>query len=239
MSSRAVQVEDLARVTPSLLRRADDMCRRRLAREHAGGKRFANRSADVRFAARDRLLADIRLAHTESDRVRREAFVEPADLEPEQRQLYWAGVRGYLMGFGDRPGRLADLGWRTELPGLGVELVSDAGLPFEHAGGGRELRILKLGGRRAGAPLLEPVELRCALVRTASWAPDSLTIVVADLLEAETVTHISDFEVERREADAWIGERVAVIQRNAAHGRPRAGADCNGCAFIAGCDAHA
>ncbi len=139
------------------------MCRRRLAREHAGGKRYANRSADARFAVSNRLVADARLAHTDPVLVRREAFVDPRDLEPEQRACYWAGVRGYLANFGDRPGRLADLGWQTSLPDVGVDLVANVGLPLERADGSHELRMLKLGGRRTGAPLLDPVELRCAL----------------------------------------------------------------------------
>ena len=48
-----------------------------------------------------------------------------------------------------------------------------------------------------------------------------------------------DLEAERLEAAAWIYERVEIVKQHAAHGRARAGADCNGCAFIAGCEAHA
>ena len=96
-----------------------------------------------------------------------------------------------------------------------------------------------LGGRRAGAALLDPVELRCALLRTTDWAPTDLRIVVADLLEQEIVSHVPDLEAERLEAAAWIDERVEIVKEHAAHGRARAGADCNGCAFIAGCEAHA
>ena len=78
------------RVTTAMLKRADDMCRRRLAREYAGGKRNANKSADMRFAVSNRLSGDARLAQTELGPPRPEAFVEPTDLEPEQRELYRA-----------------------------------------------------------------------------------------------------------------------------------------------------
>jgi len=214
------------------------MCRRRLAREHHGGKRFGNRAADARFAVQNRLVADARLAHAAEHEVRAAAFVDPADLEPEQRRLYRAAVQGYLAAFGDRPGLSADLGWRTPLPALGVELVGDVGIALDLADGGRELRIVKLGGRRTGAPLLDPVELRCALVRSEAWAPDHVRIVVADLLEQEVVEHVPDVAAERLEAHAWITGRVDTIVRNAADGRAKPGGDCSGCGFVAGCAAH-
>jgi hypothetical protein len=234
-----VQIEERPRVTPAMLRRADDLCRRRLAREHAGGKQHANRTADARFEVANRLVADARLAHVDAEVVRREAFVEPKELAPEQRALYRAGMRGYLAEFGERPGRASDLGWRTELEPLGVDLLGDVGLALELPDGGHEVRFLKLGGRRAGAPLLDPVELRCVLARTEEWAPDDLVIIATDLIEQETLTHVPDLAVERAEAAAWLAARVAVIAAHAADGRPRAGSDCNGCAFVAGCSAHA
>jgi hypothetical protein len=74
------------------------------------------------------------------------------------------------------------------------------------------------------------------LVRTAEWAPEQLTIVAADLIERQVDRITPDLADERAEALAWINERVAVVQQLAADGRSRAGADCSGCPFIAGCD---
>jgi hypothetical protein len=221
-----------------MLRRAPDMCGRRLAREHAGGKRFANKAADARFAVSNRLVADVRLAHVDDERVRAEAFVEPVELEPEQRRLYRAAVRGYLAMFAHRPARAADLGWRTPVPTLGVDLLGDLGVALELRGGDRELRVVKLGGRRVGAPLIDPVELRCALVRTAEWAPTQLRIVVADVIEREHATHEPDLGAERLEATAWITQRVELVKAIATRSAVRPGAGCNGCAFVAGCEAH-
>ena len=224
------------RVTPSLLRRADAMCRRRLAREYAGGKRNANKGADARFAVSNRLHEDARLAQAELGPPRPEAFVDPTDLEPEQRALYRAATRGYLETFGERPGRAADLGWSTHLDDLGVDLVADVGLAIELPDGRRELRVLQLGTRHVGAPLLDHVQLRFGLVRTEEWAPDQLTIVAADVIERETERHTPELAPAREEARAWITERVELVQELAADGRARAGADCSGCPFIAGCD---
>jgi hypothetical protein len=227
---------EFPRVTPAMLRRADDMCRRRLAREHAGGKRLANKSADARFAVSNRLFEDAQLAHAELGPPRPEAFVDPKDLEPEQRALYGAAVRGYLDAFGDRPGRATDLGWSTHLADLGVDLFDRPGIALDLPDGRRELRVLHLGTRRLGAPLLDAVQRRVALVRTEEWAPDQLTIVAADVIEQELHRETPDLAPARAEAHAWITERVDLVKTHAADGRTKVGSDCSGCPFIAGCD---
>jgi hypothetical protein len=227
---------EIPRVTPAMLRRADVMCRRRLAREYAGGKRNANKSADARFSVSNRLSEDARLAQTELGPPRPEAFVDPTDLEPEQRVLYRAATRGYLETFGDRPGLCTDLGWRTHLDDVGVDLVADIGIAIELPDGGRELRALHLGSRHPNAPLLDDAQLQFALVRTEVWAPDRLTIIAADVIERDTDCYEPDLPAARADARSWITERVELVQQLAADGRSRAGADCMGCPFIAGCD---
>ena len=227
---------EVPRVTPAMLRRADTMCRRRLARDYAGGKRNANKGGDARFAVSNRLYEDARLAQAELGPPAPEAFVDPTDLEPEQRALYRAATRGYLETFGDRPGRAADLGWTTHIEALGVDLVADVGIAIELPDGRRELRALQLGSRHASAPLLDDAQLRFALVRTEEWAPDQLMIVAADVIEREYERHAPDLVSARADAHAWIAERVEVVRQLAGDGRSRAGADCSGCPFIAGCD---
>ena len=73
-------------------------------------------------------------------------------------------------------------------------------------------------------------------MRTAEWAPDQLTIVAVDLIERQVQRDTPDLGRERAEAMAWIGERVERVKQLAADGRARAGADCSGCPFIAGCE---
>ena len=69
-----------------------------------------------------------------SEPPRPEAFVEPRELEPEQRALYRAAVRGLpRRRSATGPGRVADLGWRTALAELGVDLVGDLGVALELA----------------------------------------------------------------------------------------------------------
>jgi hypothetical protein len=224
------------RVTPSMLRRADEMCRRRLKHEHTGDKRSANPTTSARFAVSNRLAADARLAHAELALPRAEAFVEPRDLEPEQRALYRAAVQGYLGEFGERPGRAVDLGWQTHLDDVDVDLVGDPGIALDLPDGRRELRVLLLGARSRGASLLDAVNRRIALVRTTDWAPDQLTIIAADLIEQQVQRDTPDLARERAEAIEWINDRVRRVKELAADGRARAGADCAGCPFIAGCE---
>jgi hypothetical protein len=222
-------------VTASLLRRAEVMCRRRLQHEHTGDKRSANPAANARFAVSNRLSADARLAQTELGPPRAEAFVEPRDLEPEQRALYRAAVQGYLAEFGDRPGRAVDLGWHTHLADVEVDVVGDPGIALELPDGRRELRVLSFGTRARGS-LLDAVNRRVALVRTTEWAPEQLTIVACDLIDCDVTRDTPDLERERAEALAWITERSALVKELAADGRARAGADCASCPFIAGCE---
>ncbi len=229
--------EDLPQITPAHLHRADDMCRRRLAREISGAKRRANRAGDMRFAVSNAIEADARLAQAELGPPRPEAFVEPHELEPEQQALYRAARQGYLDAFAGTSARIAEPEWRTALPQLGIELSSNLGLRAELAGGGRELRKVLVGARR-DTKLLDPVDTRIALVRTEEWAPDQLDIVVVDVIEQRRTTHSPDVEADRAEAHAWIAQRVELVLELAADARPRAGRDCQGCAFISGCTKH-
>jgi hypothetical protein len=237
--SRFVRVddEDLPRITPAHLRRAGDMCRRRLAREVNGGKRGGNHAGDMRFAVSNRIEGDARLAQSELGPPRPEAFVEPLELEPEQRALYRAARQGYLDAFGTTRARITEPEWRTALPELGAELSSNLGLRAELDDGGRELRKVLVGARH-DAKLLDPVDVRVALIRTAEWAPVQLDIVAVDVIEQRRTTYTPDLDAERAEAHEWIAERVALVLELSADARPQAGRDCQGCAFISGCTKH-
>ncbi len=144
-------------------------------------------------------------------------------------------MRGYLAEFGDRPGRAVDLGWQSHLPEAGVDLVADPGIALELPDGRRELRVLSFGARGRNASLLDAVSRRIALVRTAEWASEQLTIVAADVIDCEVTRHTPDLATERAEAMLWISERTARVKELAADGRANKGADCAGCPFIAGC----
>ena len=111
---------------------------------------------------------------------------------------------------------------------------------LSHSGFGGSRVVVTLYALNLGANQLTVGILMAlyALVRTEDWAADTLRIVAVDLLEQEAATHEPELASERLEAHAWIAARVEVLTRNAAEDRPRPGADCAGCAFVAGCAAH-
>jgi hypothetical protein len=229
--------DELGRVTLAHLRRAEAMCRRRLAREHAGLRGRWNPSP--RFAVANRLVEDARVAHAELRAPRAADFPPPVDLFAEQQRVYAAAAGGYVALFGDRPAvAVAVDAWETELPDLEVRLVGSLGLALETADGSPELRSLRLGvaGNR---PLIDDVERRVLIVRSAAWVGAApLRIVVADLLAGEVVEEELDVAAALPEALEWIEARVAVVRERAVDPVPKAGAECRGCPFVPGCIAH-
>jgi len=228
--------DDLPRVTLTHLRRAETMCPRRLAREHAGLKGMY--SASPGFAVGNRLTEDARVAHTELRAARPSDFPTPTDLVPEQQRVYRAAAAGYLALFADRPVRAVEIDpWETTLDGE-VRLVTSLGLALRRGDGTPELRLLRIGvaGRRA---LIDDAERRSIALRAAPWVAERpLVVFVADLLAGEVVAEELDVAGALPEARAWLDARIALIRERADDGNPRVGADCRACAFVPGCTAH-
>jgi hypothetical protein len=229
--------DELPRVTLTHLRRADTMCRRRLAREHAGLRSMYSPAPG--FAVANRLIEDARVAHAELRTARESDFPTPTDLVPEQQRVYRAAAAGYVAFFADRPARAVDVdAWETVLDELAVRLVGSLGIALEGADATPELRLLRIGvaGNR---PLIDDVERRVLVVRSAPWAgARPVHVVLADLRAGELVEETLDVAGILPEARAWIDERVALVRERSADPEPKAGADCRGCAFVPGCKAH-
>jgi hypothetical protein len=241
VSTTTVDVDAPPRVTPALLRWADSMCPRRLAGLHADKR--GNRSPDVRFRVANRVFDSARLAHLDLAVPSLDAFSADAGLEPEELAAYEAAARWYVALFGERAVRAVDLDdWESTVPEVGVRLVGPGGLPVEDERGRREVRILRVGSRRAepGDPLAS-IEGRFAVLRVADWAAGaSLRLVVADLINgalAESEIDVDD--VVHGELRPWLAARVAVIRERAAAPTARPGMECAHCPFVAGCAAHA
>jgi hypothetical protein len=210
------------------------MCRRRLAHELRGGKKKANKVADMRFAVSNRIEADARLAQREPGPVRVEAFVDPTELEPEQVALYQAARRGYLECFGPCEGTTVELAWGRTFADLDAELVANPGIGFVHDDGTHETRRLRIG---SGAPL-DAVDIAAIALITEEWAPADLTVAWADVLTLDEQRVALDVERERADALEFVASRLERLRELADDGRARAGRDCLGCPFIAGCPAH-
>jgi len=223
-------VDELPRVTPSLLRRADEMCRRRLAHEYESGSK-PSKLGDAAFEVSNRLIADAITWHRGAV-APEHGFPEPTDLEPEQRELYRAASRGYLRMFGDAVADVHDLGWSTDLVDVGVRLVGPVGIPALVADGTQELRILRMS---APPHVIDGIDIRFLILRAAEWAHESLRIVAVDLLEDRSVEYAIDVVSQLAEAREWLAARVDVIRERAHPRHTKAGRDCRDCPCLPGC----
>jgi hypothetical protein len=86
--------------------------------------------------------------------------------------------------------------------------------------------------------MLDPVTVNVALLRTEAWAPDRLRIVAVDLIDQHDSEYDAHLPDDRDAAREWLAQRVAVVRARADKQAPRAGVDCLGCRFVAGCSAH-
>lgn len=228
--------DDLAKVTLAHLTRAEDICPRKLAREHADSR--GNWGANLRWRVSNRVVEDIRLAHTDLAVPRPDHFRARGDLTPEQARVYELATRWYVTLFGDRPARAVDEDhWDTERDD--VRLVGQGGLGLTAADGGGEIRLLRLGGRAdVPADLTESADVRFALLRRPAWLDGRpVRVAVADLVLGTHAEVVVDTAVTAPAIEAWFEERLAVIRARVADPRPQRGLQCGRCTFIAGCPA--
>jgi hypothetical protein len=232
--------EQLPKVTAAFLRRAEQLCPRRLAFEH--NNRRGNRTAPARWRVANQLVEHARVAHVELGPPSRAAFTPLPNLVPEEQRVYEAAARWYLEMFGDRAVRTidADDEWETIIPELAIRLVGPSGLLVEDAEGRDELRLLRIGGPAPDpADPIGSVDARFALLRRAeSLAGRSVRLAHADLLFGRLVEHEVTADTALTELHTWLRDRVEVLRARIAHPDPRPGLECGRCRFVAGCAAH-
>jgi hypothetical protein len=239
----AVGTDSTPKVTPFLLRRAESMCGRRLARSVLGG----DRSSDPvnRSRVRDAFLAAARDAHAELRKPVPEHFAGiGADLVPEEQRVLAQASHWYLSLFGDRAVRYVDHGLDepTYSKRLGLRLGGWVDLAVVDAHGGKELRQFNLWSQRESTddPLTHDA-VKAAVLRLASWVGSApLTVVWADLVRGLASRRVVDLrpDADLEELRTWLDGRVEVVRERVAAPAARAGADCDGCAFVAACPEH-
>jgi hypothetical protein len=232
-------LDELPKITAAFLRRAEELCPRRVSFEYHN--RRSNRTASARWRVSNQLAEHARVAHVELGPPARAAFTPLPMLVPEEQRVYDAAVHWYFQLFGDRAVRSVDADeWETHVPELGIRLVGQAGLAVEDADGGAELRLLSVGGAfpDAGDPL-GPIEARFALLRRAEWLTGrSVRLVHADLLYGALLEQEVAADVALDELRPWLRERVDAVRARIARPLPRPGLECGRCRFVAGCSAH-
>lgn len=231
------QGDQPAKVTSAHLARAERICPRRLAKEHANTS--GNWAGASRWRVSNQVTADVRLAHTDLATPRADRFTATPDLSPEQRHVYDLAARWYVTLFGERPVRVIDEDpWGTDLPS-DVRLVGPAGIAFTDAADRPEIRLLAFGARTGPPPVLvESPAIRFALLRRPDWLEETVRVCVADLVHGSLAEDVIDVRAARAEIEDWLAGRLQVIRARVADPVAVPGLECGWCPFIAGCKAH-
>jgi hypothetical protein len=226
-----------AKVTLGHLARAERICARRLAKEHANVR--SNFGGNGRWRVSNRVTEEVRLAHTDLGAPDVDRFEgTAADLTPEQRAVYLLAVGWYVTLF-PRPARVVDEDqWGTNIAG-DLRLVGPAGLAFTDADDEPEIRLLRLDSRAPASASSETPAVRFALLRRTEWlAGRTVRVGVADLVRGTHTEEVIDTTAVMPEISDWLTTRIDVIRARVAQPKATAGIECAWCPYIAGCEAH-
>ncbi|MEI8000284.1 MAG: PD-(D/E)XK nuclease family protein [Actinomycetes bacterium] len=226
----------LPKVTPFLLRRADDLCARRLDHEFRGEP--GNADPVHRGRLRDAFLAAALDAHE------RDAVLGPWRVAgrrtPEENAALEQAIHWYRHLFGDRSVRVVELGLDrpTEAAGFTARLGGWVDLVVVGDDGVHELRQFDLWAGDAPDDVLTHPAVRSALVRIAARlgdpATESMLVSWTDLLRGvrrEARCGAAGLAAAR----AAVHAGVDLVVARTAHPGAEPGADCATCRFRKGC----
>ena len=232
------------KVTPYLLRRAGDLCPRRLDHEYRG--EAGNRDPVNRGRVRAAFLDAARTAHTLDERLPAPPWRLPSGLTPEEAAVFEQAVHWYSRLFGDRIVTLFDHDQdrpteirRSDAPGADgpdLRLGGWVDLTVVDADGRKELRQLDFWARTAPVDLLDDWGVRLALLRLGDWLGTAPVLVSwTDLLRGvRREIELDPTETVAR-ARTDLGARVDELRERAGTGAVEHGVDCPTCAFHKGC----
>ena len=215
------------------------MCRRRLA-QRARGRQAAREPAGRRAL---RGLEPARSPTPGSrtptpDRPRPRRSSSPPSSSPSSARLYRAAAQGYLADVRRpaRPARRPRLADRarpssasTSSAILGLALELPDGAPRAARPEARRPAHRRAAARPGRAARRARPHRGVGARRSSRSSPPTSS-------SRRSIAYTPDLAAERAEAHAWIAERVAARAGSSRPtAAPRPGADCHGCAFIAGC----
>jgi hypothetical protein len=228
------------RVTPYVLRRAGDLCARRLERDVT--RVPGARDAFTRGRVRERLLGALRDAHAELSAPR--GLPVPADLVPEEQAVFRQAAHWYGTLFGNRPLAIDldhEIRRATLLPKRGIELGGWVDVVGLDPAGRRELRQLDVwGGRQPadGDPLGLASVLGAVLRLAATWGTDApLRVSWSDLVHGAHAERVVDLASEVEGLGQRLDEHLETVRERMRHPVATPGADCPSCAHLQGCPA--
>lgn len=222
------------RVTPYLLREADTMCPRRLARELERAPGTADPMNRARL--RNALLDGIRTWHATGN------WPPPPELFAEEHAVLEQAARWYAHHFRDPVDEVSvPLEEPTLLARRQVLLGGWVDLGVVHLDGRRELRQLAWTGRRGRPDPLERPEVRLGVLRlaTVGWSPPGpLLVSWVDLLDGTLTQAEVEVPTDLQAFATWLDERVATAQARADDDAVDPGRSCGTCRFVPRCPAH-
>ena len=223
------------KVTPYLLRRADELCARRLDEEYRG--EFGAPDPVNRGRVRESFLDAARTAHTLGGPLASAPWAHDPTLEPEEIAVFQQAVHWYTHLFADRAVDvyLHDLDRPTEVDGIDARLGGWVDLTVVGEGGTKELRQLDFWVGPVPEDPLDDWKVKLALLRLDDWLGDDIVRVSwTDVLHGV-----------RRERDVDPTERVALrddVRARIDHlvdrtqpPQPQPGASCPQCNHRKGC----
>ncbi|MGZ4756372.1 MAG: hypothetical protein ACXVJW_10320 [Acidimicrobiia bacterium] len=223
-----------AKVTLGHLARAEQVCPRRLQKEHANVR--SNFASNGRWRVSNRVTEEIRLVHTDLAAPAIGRFSAAEDLTAEQRHVFELATRWYVTLF-TRPVRLVDEDpWGTNIPG-DLRLVGQGGLAFTDADGEPEIRLLGFDARPGPATTLaERAGVRFALLRRVDWLQGrTVRVAVADLVRGTYEEDDIETAAVMPAITSWLTDRVDAIRERIANPVAEPGLQCAWCPYIAGC----
>lgn len=227
----------LAKVTPYLVERAEDLCPRRL--RLAFQDQRGDGGAFLRGRVRDAVVEDVRAAHAEMGPPNPASFRIRSNLLLEEQNIQQRCIDHYLRLFGDEAARAIDHDeYRSPVERGGVRVGGWIDLACETESGGAELRQFEMWGRDVVADPTRNMTILLAVLRLSRWAgARPLRVRLADLVSGGVTEEVVDIAGRRDELVGLYEERLAVITTRTRRAEAVAGDHCTACPFVAGCPA--
>lgn len=232
-------VEDLPKVTPSLLARGLNTCPRKARSDFE--RRAKTRDAFLHWRIRWPFVDSASLAHVQMRAPLQEDFPTPAELTLEEEALWVRAVEVYRDRCGGRARvePVAELEAPMPAPKRGVRIAGGVDLLVECDTGDFELRQFEFWGKPLAVDPLENWVFGLAVLRLARWgAGRRLLLRHIDLIGDAEEAMSFDFAVGIPAVARHFTTAVDRLRTHIADPTPLPGIDCGSCAYVAGCSAH-
>jgi len=223
------------KVTPYVLRRADELCARRLDEEYRG--EFGAPDPVNRGRVRESFLDAARTAHTLGGPLESAPWSPDPTLEPEEVAVFEQAVHWYTQLFGDRDVDvyLHDLDRPSEVDGINPRLGGWVDLTVIGADGAKELRQLDFWAGEVPEDPLDHWTVKLALLRLDDWLGDETARVSwTDLLHGVRKERDVD-PTERAALRDEVEQRIERVVDRTRVPDPQPGSSCPQCNHRKGC----